>query len=368
MGLTFGSRTAAAWLRENLWQPIENRLPPQTKTVLISADGPLARLPFAALPGKEPGTYLIEDWSIAMIPAVQAVPSLLTSANQSPPGRFFLLGALDVDSSTRDAAPPSASLNAKKLEEIFRREFLTLRRIYEKRFTTRGMFAISSGNATEYSFRQNAPKYRHLHIAAHGMFGAEWARTALERSTYGSWPIDERKLLNSKSVEEFHPSLLSAIALAPSSLAAYEATNDGILSAEEIQTLDLRGADLVVLSSCQTALGEQADGDVLLGIQRAFHLAGAKTVISALWSPSAEVGEVLMERFYDNLWNKSLNKLAAFREAQLWLLREGRLEKLLYNGDQWPAEFKNRDRLPPFFWAGFVLSGDGLGRAAPVER
>jgi CHAT domain-containing protein len=67
----------------------------------------------------------------------------------------------------------------------------------------------------------------------------------------------------------------------------------------------------------------------------------------------------LMERFYDNLWSKKLSKLEALREAQLWMLREGRSVRGLEFEKAEPGKSEGQDaRLPPQYWAAFVLSGD----------
>jgi len=85
-------------------------------------------------------------------------------------------------------------------------------------------------------------------------------------------------------------------------------------------------------------------------------VAGAKTVIASLWKVDDVATRDLMERFYDNLWNKNLGKLEALREAQLWMLRE-RGPRGLDVVEEDAAKTMNK-RLPPYFWAAFVLSGD----------
>ena len=99
----------------------------------------------------------------------------------------------------------------------------------------------------------------------------------------------------------------------------------------------------------------------LMGLQRAFQVAGARTVVASLWSVPDEPTKVLMERFYANRWEKKMSKLNALREAQLWMLREGRGDALVQRGIRrvGPAPPPAGDgRLPPYYWAAFVLSGD----------
>ena len=92
------------------------------------------------------------------------------------------------------------------------------------------------------------------------------------------------------------------------------------------------------------------------GCQCGRGVAGAKTVIASLWKVDDVATRDLMERFYDNLWNKNLGKLEALREAQLWMLRE-RGPRGLDVVEEDAAKTMNK-RLPPYFWAAFVLSGD----------
>ncbi len=98
--------------------------------------------------------------------------------------------------------------------------------------------------------------------------------------------------------------------------------DDGILTAEEIQALDLRDCDLVVLSACETGLGRLEAGQGVLGMQRAFQAAGGRAVVASLWKVDDAATAVLMERFYANLWTKKLPKLEALRQAQLDILKD----------------------------------------------
>jgi CHAT domain-containing protein len=124
-------------------------------------------------------------------------------------------------------------------------------------------------------------------------------------------------------------------------------------NSEEVGTLDLRGVELAVLSACETGLGQRAGGEGLLGLQRAFQIAGARIVVASLWKVPDAATRDLMERFYSNMWEKDMGKLEALREAQLWMLRERSPRGLVELEGQEPPQ-----RLPPYYWAAFVLSGD----------
>jgi CHAT domain-containing protein len=137
--------------------------------------------------------------------------------------------------------------------------------------------------------------------------------------------------------------------------------DDGVLTGEEVVGLDLSRTDLVVLSACETGLGDLAGGEGVFGLQRSFEMAGAATCVASLWQVPDEATQRLMTRFYENLWQKRMGKLAALREAQLWLRREAITQPEIVRGahttpeDGPPAV---AGRLPPYYWAAFVLSGD----------
>jgi CHAT domain-containing protein len=139
--------------------------------------------------------------------------------------------------------------------------------------------------------------------------------------------------------------------------------DDGILTAEEIGALNLTGCELVVLSACETGLGKVAGGEGLLGLQRSFQAAGAKTLVSSLWKVDDAATEALMTEFYRNLWEKKQGKMEALRNAQLAMLNRYELStrKLKPRGAdpvKEDVQAAGAKRLPPYYWAAFVLSGD----------
>jgi CHAT domain-containing protein len=380
------SAEAGQMLRSVVWEPIERVLVERNSSrsnnpessgmnsalrlVLISPDGVLGRLPLAGLPGREPGTYLLEDWPLAVISSAQSLPLLLQGEDgRRPEGNLLVLGNVDYDRrSDAPAAKPKREFlashgpsRAPRNEDGTsfgpldgtRGELASIEKMYRDRFGEAGLKTLDAARATTDALRREAPRHLYLHLATHGFFAAPRFRSALERSGYEQRPGGE-EFVTRQTVSGYHPGLLSGLALAGANRP--EAGDDGILTAEEVATMDLAGVHLAVLSACETGLGQTAGGEGLLGLQRSFQTAGARTVIASLWKVDDIATRDLMERFYDNHWNKEMGKLAALREAQLWMLRQRgtRGLKPLDDTSHAPAD----PHLSPYYWAAFVLSGD----------
>ena len=128
----------------------------------------------------------------------------------------------------------------------------------------------------------------------------------------------------------------------------------------------------MVLSACDTGLGAVAGGEGLTGLQRAFQIAGAKTVVASLWKVEDRATQELMRRFYENLWIKKMSKIDALREAQLWMLRHPKeleamgVKNVRTRGEPRdpkptitnPTQPNSNGKTDPYFWAAFQLSGD----------
>lgn len=107
---------------------------------------------------------------------------------------------------------------------------------------------------------------------------------------------------------------------------------DGILLSEEIASMDLSGTDLVVLSACETGLGD-ITSDGVFGLQRAFKMAGVQTLVMSLWKVDDNATSLMMQTFYEHLLS-GMSKREAFNLAQATV----------------------REKYPePYYWAGFVM-------------
>jgi CHAT domain-containing protein/tetratricopeptide (TPR) repeat protein len=361
----------AAELRRLVWQPLETHLD-RVHTILVSPDGALARCPLAALPGRQEGKYLLEEVALAVIP----VPQLLAESRVSqdtdelavaPTTDFLLVGNVDFEadpdlSGTKqkgnsNRADSYVSRSAPRTAEGFQfsplagtlREAEAIRRIFQATHHDGVIADLRGREATEARVRETAAKQHYIHLATHGFF----APPALASALGGQSRTDRAAWRFRATLSGYDPSLLSGLALAGANRGVARSDDmaiwgdDGILTAAEVAQIDLRDTELVVLSACETGLGEVAGGEGILGLQRAFQLAGAKTVIASLWQVSDEATLALMAEFYRNLWQRRLGKREALRQAQLAVLR----------GELDTASVEGLARSAPRYWAGFLLSG-----------
>jgi CHAT domain-containing protein len=212
---------------------------------------------------------------------------------------------------------------------------------------------LDGDRATEEELKKLAANYKYIHLATHGFF----ARVASDSSSVTDKGFElYSPFVVSKRVRGWDPGLLSGVVMAGANSPHKAGADDGIVTALEVAAMDLQSADLLVLSACETGLGTTAGGEGLLGLQRACQVAGARTVISSLWSVQDLNARSIMERFYVNLWEKKMTKLQALRDAQISAL-EGALDR----GPKGPPVDRSNAptyRAHPSAWAAWVLSGD----------
>ncbi|MCH7725659.1 MAG: CHAT domain-containing protein [Planctomycetes bacterium] len=343
-------------IRTLIWEPLASNMS-DVSTIVIAPDGPLHSISFGALPGKRHESYLIEEYGFARVPSPAELQYLLSTSwtDAVPAKNVLVVGGIDYDNHGIDESKTKNRFRTRGLRQSnsdnmnfsplpgTEGEIWTIKHKYETNFGKDGFTLFTNAHASEEAFCTQAPNHLYLHLATHGYFAPPVLRTR--------W--DKMKRAYSEAFgdsHEIHPGLESAVVFAGVNLIhnSNSSTGDGVLTAWEASLLDLRRTAFVVLSACETGIGED-----LSSIQRAFHVAGARTIVASLWKVSDSATRDLMERLYDNLWNKEMGKLEALREAQLWMLRE-RGSRGLTDLDQ-DKEIK---RLPPFYWAAFVLSGD----------
>ncbi|HEV3415785.1 MAG TPA: CHAT domain-containing tetratricopeptide repeat protein, partial [Pirellulales bacterium] len=363
-------------LRRLVWRPLEKYLN-GAKTVLISPNSTTAPIAWAALPGTKPGSFLIDDYSIAIVPIPRFLPELMAEnepvhGDQGKPAEtpsLLLVGDVDFGADPgksdmlamdRGAARGDQPLSWSPLPGT-RDEVAAIKESFVKRFGQTEPIELTRDRATKNAVRDQIGNCQYLHFSTHGFFAPPQLRSALSGDTQPNGAAGASPL-SAPRVSGFLPGLLSGLVLAGANRPLEEGKEDGILTALEVEEMDLSKVNLATLSACETGLGETAGAEGLLGLQRAFQTAGAKSVVAGLWKVPDRATQLLMARFYDNLWQKKMSKLEALCEAQRWMLHEGPKEPGLARGLQFAAEtFDKADKsgtLPPYYWAAFVLSGD----------
>ena len=317
--------------------PLENTMQDEVE-IIVSADGALNLLPFETLT-KDGQRYLIEDHQFVYLTSGRDV------LNESPgaDGRDAIIMA-DPDFMSDPSALPSLAVTQPSplagvrgntdTPECLGSMFSPLpathaegssvaQRLRES--TNLDVSFLESDRAREGTLKHLQQAPRILHIATHGYF--------CER-------VEETLMSN--------PLLRSGLLLAGANRTIGQlsreqsGSEDGILTALEVSGLNLVGTDLVVLSACQTGLGEVLNGEGVFGLRRAFQLAGAQSLIMSMFAVPDESTATIMERFYDN-WLSGDSKSVALRNASLSMLAERR---------------ENGQSTHPLFWGGFIFAGN----------
>jgi CHAT domain-containing protein len=393
--------TADQDLSRLVWQPLVPYIPAETEVVYLCPDADLTRLPWAALPGREPGRVLLEKHALAVVPHPLYLLEQL-QAKRRPAARDDLLvayGAVRYDQ-TPDAPEEKPVAHVLALNRD-RGESAHVSWPYlggtegeleqvQAHAASRKVLVRRDSQASLAQLVRDLPEARWAHLATHGFFAEPGTRSVLQLR-----PEDyERARWGGRvGVGLRNPLLLSGLVLAGAdrkpasgghkpveadfkSAATVAETFDpdgGILTGEGLLALPLEHLDLVVLSACETGLGDVAGGEGVFGLQRAFHVCGCKNVIASLWKVNDEATAALMALFYHKLWKENKPPLVALREAQLTLyhhperiaaLAKERGLKLEEVAALPAAQEKDpkaaASKAPVNLWAAFVLSG--LGR------
>ena len=363
-------RTGEA-LRRAVWSPVSPYLR-GARRVFIVPDGSLHLVNFAALPTGQ-STYLLEtgprihylsaerdlvpggeqeekgvDLLAIGAPAFQETSlfaSLRPQKNepQEPaPGLAHNIPAASTYRGLRSACDnfqtmqfEALSASAREVSDVsalWRRPGRTLRG------TESNVVQLTGAAASESAFKQQAQGKRVLHLATHGFFLGGKCASVLGT---GEKPGGDARVSSAGE----NPLLLSGLALAGANhrQAAGPDEEDGILTAEEIAALDLSGVEWAVLSACDTGIGEVKAGEGVLGLRRAFEMAGARTLILSLWPVEDQAARDWMRQLYRARLVLGLTTIDAVHQANLHTLRQRRA---------------TGQSTHPFYWAGFVAAGD----------
>ena len=278
-------------------------------TLVIVPDDILWDLPFQALT-PAPGHYLIKDYAISYAPSLTVLREMIARRGKharSGQSELLAIGNPALGKQTMERA--HTVLADEQLDPLpeAERQVKTLAHLYGPEQSK----VYIGAEAREDRVKAEASKYRILQLATHG-------------------------ILNNANPMYSHVVL---------SQSGDDSKEDGLLEAWEIMNLDLH-ADLVVLSACDTARGRIGAGEGVIGLSWAFFVAGSPTTVVSQWSVESTSTTELMLQFHRNLKPSTnspsaISKAEALRQAELKLLRDKRYQH-------------------PFFWAGFVVIGDGF--------
>ena len=300
----------------------------RARRLLVVAPGALQYVPFGALPGPG-GATMLSRFELVSAPSASVVATLRDEAVGRPPARRTAAVFADPVFERSDprlarlpgasGAPPRAARDGKGIESPDERALRAVR-------GGLGRLPFSRGEADAIA----SLVARGDSLAATGFAASRAAATSRELADYRIVHFATHGVLNTRQPE------LSGVVL--SLFDAAGRPQDGFLRLHDVYNLRL-GAELVVLSGCQTGLGRDLGGEGLIGLTRGFMYAGARRVVASLWQVDDASTAELMKRFYRALLKDGQAPAAALRTAQLEVARDPR----------WAA---------PFHWAGFVLQGE----------
>jgi CHAT domain-containing protein len=328
-------------LYEALWAPIGHALPSQKKRVIISPDGHLNFISFATLLSKD-GQFLAQ---ICDVQYVASGRDLLREPKPSPAKEVVLFANPDfglastpmLAKADNEFDPGSQPIRSSERREIEDWSFESLTGTQKesdeliKEFTGWGWTPtdFTQKKATKEALLKIHSPYI-LHLATHGFFAKEYPS---ETQTEPNALLNDRQSVT-KSMFFKNPMHRSGLALAgaQTTIEAWKLNevpaveNDGILTAEDVSTLDLRGTWLVTLSACDTGSGEARVGEGVMGLRRGFIQAGAQNLLMTLWPISDEVTVQIMRDFYEvaHKTGNAPESLAKIQRDWLVQLREAK--------------------------------------------
>jgi CHAT domain-containing protein len=377
---------AGECLRAAVFDPLAGALG-TSRRLFLASDGDLNRLPFEVLPLAD-GRHLLDAYRISYASVGRDVLRFQARSGRQPAAPLVAADP-DFDLTAAFALPSATQVMGPLSRDLGNRRFHFLRlpgtRAEGERIARRLGVQPQLGGAALEGRLKACRSPRILHLATHGFFLPDQPRDLnqlgrnLELIGVGETPGLGR--LSGPGMED--PMLRSGLALAGANTflrgAALPAeAEDGLLTAEDVAGLDLLDTELVVLSACETGLGDVHVGEGVFGLRRAFIVAGAKTLVMSLWKVPDLATAFLMDRFYDNLLTRGLDRDLALSEAQRYT-RDATIAQLKAEWlapdmiEQFAAgdaearrslealAAKPDDHRPferPFFWGAFICQGD----------
>jgi len=317
-------------VRAKLWDPLAALVP--GKRVFVLPQGSLFRVPWPALPDKS-GFLLDAGYAFHVLDHERELllPELANGASQR------LLAVADPALGARAAAGTSRACPAEAALTALpgaRSEVKRIDTLWRAHFPASEATVLEGADATEARVRGASARTDVLHFATHGI---SVAGTCAPDGTRGFSLAAETPVADAAA-----PAFASA-ALALAAGDGVHTDDDGVLSAEEIAALDLSRVRWAVLAACSTAAGVTHHYEGLFGLARAFRLAGARTVITSLWPVDDAATAAWTQALYEARLERHLDSAMAARDAQRSVLA---------------ARRSRGESEHPYYWAGFVASGD----------
>jgi CHAT domain-containing protein/Tfp pilus assembly protein PilF len=301
------------------------------KRWVVSPDADLWLVPWSALLLKD-GRYAVEQYEIRYAVSGR---DLAQQPAKPATGRSMLLADPDYD-----LRPPPAKGETRELRALAPSG--TLPRAGRLRGTAAEAAAVAPRLAR---WTGSEPRVYQREQALEGVFKALVRPRVVMLSTHGFFLADDRTEGPTRPGGELpkNPLLRCGLLLAGCNQRgeAADGEDDGILTGLEIVGTDLRGTELVVLSACETGLGDVHNGEGVAGLRQAFQLAGAQSVLATLWSVEDRETARLMVAFFEQVADGK-SKPEALRQAQLARIQ---------------ARRERNSAAHPFFWAAFTLTG-----------
>jgi CHAT domain-containing protein/tetratricopeptide (TPR) repeat protein len=362
------SRVSGEALRALVWDPI-GKYVASARLLFIVPDGALGIVPFAALPVDD-RDYLIEhapimqylsterdlvqnsETTTAASHGLLAMGGPAFDANPSeagrPVGQILAVSAGPFSRATRSIGDGCIDLQGVTFQALAgsREEVRDVAGLWRHQPDAGAATAqvFVGAHASERAFKEQAPGHRILHLATHGFF-LDGSCNVSVPGTRAVGGLQTSAGGTPARTNFENPLQLSGLALAGANrrAAARPDEDDGILTAEEVASMNLRGVEWAVLSACDTGLGAVQAGEGVFGLRRAFLVAGARTVIMSLWSVDDQAARSWMRSLYDGRLRGGLSTADAVHAATLGALKERRA--------------RGQSTLP-FYWAAFVAVGD----------
>jgi CHAT domain-containing protein/Tfp pilus assembly protein PilF len=359
-------------LRAAIWDPVAELLS-GASLVFVVPDASLYRVSFAALP-RPSGGYL--DDSGVRFHYLAAERDLVPSNDERPRGRGLLaLGGVDFDASaTRVAAPGrgarartgrTTTLRAVPCDEFADVPFAALPGSMQEVREIAALWqqsaaskpgqsgadevrVLSGAEATDSAFKSLATGKWWLHAATHGFVLDEGCAAVAPED-----PPERAKRTRGSFEPRPNPLQLAGLVFSGvnATRSASDWEDDGLLIAEEIAALDLQGVQGAVLSACESGIGRVLTGEGVLGLRRAFQVAGAQTLIMSLWAVADVPTLDWMRALYTARLKRGLGIADAVHQANQDML-EARRER---GKSCDPCDLCSTH---PFYWASFVAAGD----------